>query len=205
MYFSEEITPETVRDAGDPEVTFIGQLPQDDMSRMSMAQIAREGQTPLLPDRLIRDEILGMQSADQVEDSINTQMAERMLPEASLWTMFKSAVQEGREDVAVFYEQELRRLLIEKGMQAQQPPPPPQMAPQQVGPPMNGGMMVPPTSLGPPGLPPEVMPNAALGVPPVPPTAPPEAGVPPGTPRPGAQSPESRLASLGLIPAQRGE
>ena len=208
MYFSEEVSPETVRNAGDSEVKFIGQLPQDDMSRMSMAQIAREGATPLLPDRFIRDEILGMQSADQLDDSINAQMAERMLPEAALWTMYKSAVQEGREDVAIFYEQEIRRILLEKGMQQPQPPPPqgmPQGMPMMGPPP--GPPMGPPNGMpmmGPPGLPPEVMPNAGLGIPPVAPTAPVGPAVPPGTPRPGAQSSASRLANLGLIPAAPG-
>ena len=201
MYFSEEISPETIRNAGDSDVRLIGQLPQDDMSRMSMAQIAREGQTPLLPDRFIRDEILGMQSADQMDDSINTQMAERMLPEAALWTMYKSSVQEGREDVAIFYEQEIRRILLEKGMQQPQPPPPQGMPPQAMP------MMPPPSQLGPqgpPGLPPQVMPNAGLGIPPVAPTAPVGPSVPAGTPRPGAQSSASRLADLGLIPSAPG-
>ena len=201
MYFSEEISPDTIRNAGDSEVRLIGQLPQDDMSRMSMAQIAREGQTPLLPDRFIRDEILGMQSADQIDDSINAQMAERMLPEAALWTMYKSAVQEGREDVAIFYEQEIRRILLEKGMQQPQPPPPQGMMPQGMP------MMPPPSQLapqGPPGLPPQVMPNAGLGIPPVAPTAPVGPSVPAGTPRPGAQSSASRLADLGLIPSAPG-
>ena len=207
MYFSEEIASDTIKDAGDAEISFIGQLPQDDMSRMSMAQIAREGPTPLLPDTFIRDEILGMQSADQVESSINTQMAERMLPEAALWTMLRSAVQEGRQDIAVFYEQELRRMLMEKGMQQMQmqaggPQPPMGGPPPPLGP---GGPMGPGgPGGGPPGLPPQVMPDAGLGVPPVAPTAPVGRAVPAGTPRPGAQNTTSRLANLGLIPPAPG-
>ena len=172
---------------------------------MSMAQIAREGQTPLLPDKFIRDEILGLQSADQVDNAINSQMAERMLPEAALWTMYRSAIQEGREDVAVFYEQELRSLLIQKSMQQAPPPAPPGGGPPRGppgGPPMGPPMGPPP--MGPPGLPPQVMPEAMMGVPPVMPTAPVGPAVPPGTPRPGAQNPETRLANLGLIPEAPG-
>ena len=205
MYFSEEISSDIVKNAGDVEIQFIGQLPQDDMSRMSMAQIAREGQTPLLPDKFIRDEILGLQSADQVDNAINSQMAERMLPEAALWTMYRSAIQEGREDVAVFYEQELRSLLIQKSMQQAPPPAPPGGGPPMGppgGPPMGPPMGPPP--MGPPGLPPQVMPEAMMGVPPVMPTAPVGPAVPPGTPRPGAQNPETRLANLGLIPEAPG-
>jgi len=204
MYFSEEISSDTIKNSGDPEIEFVGQLPEDDMSKMSMAQIAREGTTPLLSDMFIRDHILGLQSADQMDDSINSQMAERMLPEASLWTMYKSALQQGREDVAVFYEQELRRLILQKGMeqmqmmQAQGPQPPMPMQPPQQSPDMM--MMGSPGQMGPPGLPPQVMPDAALGVPPPPPTAPVGPSVPPGTPRPGAQDTTRRLANLGLIP-----
>ena len=196
MYFSEEISPDIVRNSGDSEVSFIGQLPQDDMTRMSMAQIAREGQTPLLPDRFIRDEILGMQSADQIEDTINSQMAERLLPEAALWTMYKSAIQEGREDVAVFYEEELRRLLMQKAAQGMQPP-----QPEMGGGPMP---MAPPNGAvpmgAPPGLPPDVLPGAMMGVPPPMPTAPAGPAVPPGTPRPGARMNQGSLPDLNYIP-----
>ncbi|MCK5643746.1 MAG: hypothetical protein KAJ19_23300, partial [Gammaproteobacteria bacterium] len=54
VYFTEEITPEMIKNTGQPVVNLVGQLPQDDMTRYSMAQIAREGPTPLLSDRAIR-------------------------------------------------------------------------------------------------------------------------------------------------------
>ena len=76
MYFSEEITPEIVKKGGEPEVSIISQLPQDDMSKMTMAQIAREGPTPLLPDIFIRDIILGLQDADQIEDAVKERAKE---------------------------------------------------------------------------------------------------------------------------------
>jgi len=219
MYFREEITPDMIKDSGDVEVTLIGQLPQDEMSKMSMAQIAREGETPLLSDTFIRDNILGLQSADAMEDSIKMQVAETTLPEAQLWTLLQTALRQGREDLVEFYQGELMRLLTTKiaeqaqmqaQMQAAQAPPQPQAPPP--GPPpgmMPPGMMppgmMPPGMMGPgmngagPGLPPQVMPNAGLGVPPPAPVAPPGPSVPPGTPRPGAQGIESRLANLGMI------
>ena len=201
MYFSEEVTPEMVRNAGDVEVSFIGQLPQDEMGKMSMAQIAREGQTPLLPDVYIRDNILGLQSADQMEDAINTQVAERTLPEATLWSLLQAANRQGREDLAELYQAELRRLFMTKRMEEMQMV----MAAQGMGqgaPPPGGA---PPQGGAGPMLPPTVMPNAGLGVPPPMPTAPVGPSVPPGTPRPGAQNTESRLASLGLVPPAGGE
>jgi hypothetical protein len=175
-YFSEEITPEVIDGAGMPEVKLISQLPQDDMSKYAMAQIAREGPTPLLSDRAIRDRILAIQDADQMDYSIKEQMAERMLPEAALWSLLQASEEQGREDLAAFYTGELMRVLMEKNKQMMPPPPP--------GPPGMGG---PPMPGGPPGLPPQVMPESMMGVPPPAPT--PQGGplVPPGTPRPGAQ------------------
>ena len=116
MYFSEEISSDTIKNAGDVEVSLVGQLPQDEMSKMSMAQIAREGPTPLLSDVFIRDNILGLQSADQMDDSIKVQMSESMLPEAGLWTMLQAALRSGREDLAQFYQGELMKLFQMKRM-----------------------------------------------------------------------------------------
>ena len=205
MYFSEEITVDIIKNAGDPEIEFIGQLPQDDMTKMSMAQMAREGQTPLLSDTFIRDHVLGLQSADQMDDAINAQIAERTLPEATLWTMLQAAQRQGREDLAKFYQGELERLFLVKGMEQAQmmqqaggmaqgvaPPQP------QAGPPPPQGMGGGPTAS------PQVMPNAMMGVPPVAPTAPVGPTVPPGTPRPGAQDPVTRLEQEGLIPPEEG-
>jgi len=209
MYFSEEVSSDTVKNAGDAEIEFIGQLPQDDMSKMSMAQIAREGATPLLSDVFIRDHVLGLQSADQMEDAINAQMAQSMLPEAQLWTLLQSAMRQGREDLAQFYQGELAKLFMMKQMEQQQ-----MMAMAQGGmggpPGMGGGAPLPPGGPPPPmggggpTAPPTVMPDAGMGVPPVPPTGPVGPSVPPGTPRPGAQNTESRLANLGLIPPAAG-
>ena len=201
MYFTEEITPDMIKDTGIPVVKLVGQLPQDDMTRFTMAQIAREGPTPLLSDRAIRDRILSLQDADQMEDAINEQMAERLLPEAQLWTLLRSAQRQGRDDLVEFYLGELMTVLMQKRKAAEQlaaPPPPPGPPPgMQPGgglppeglPPMMPPPMMPPPPMngGPPGLPPEVMPEAMMGVPPPMPV--PQAGpiVPPGSPRPGAQ------------------
>ena len=211
MYFSAEISPDIVKKGGDPEVSIMSQLPQDDMSKMSMAQIAREGEVPLLPDIFIRDMILGLQDADQLDDVIKEQIAEKALPEASLWTLLASLENRGRGDLAQFYYGELMRLMTEKmaqtrsamaGGQPQQPQGPPMMGPPQ-GPPMMGPMG--PAPAGPPGLPPEVMPNAAMGVPPVAPVGPPPMMVAPGTPRPGAiANDEERMRRLGLVPPREG-
>ena len=187
QYFKDEISPDSIKKAGDIIISFVGQLPQDDMSKMSMAQIAREGESPLLPDIFIRDKILGLQDTDQIDDAIREQQAEKVLPEAALWTLLKAAEDRGRSDLAQFYYSELLTLMTEKESRKLES----QMALQQQltgQPPMGGG----------PTADPRVAPNAMMGVPPPPPT--PQAGavVPPGTPRPGAQSEEERIRRAGL-------
>ena len=122
-----------------------------------------------------------------MDDSIKEQMAERMLPEAALWTLLRAAERQGREDLVQFYVNELMSVIMQKRQAAEMrnaamagPPP--------GGPPGPGAPMPPgPPPGGPPTANPAVMPNAMMGVPPPQPT--PQAGplVPPGTPRPGAQ------------------
>ena len=184
VYFTEEITPEDLKDTGQPIVNLIGQLPQDDMTRYSMAQIAREGPTPLLSDRAIRDRILAIQDADQMDDSIKEQLAERMLPEAALWTLLRASERQGRDDLVRFYVGELTSIIMQKRQAAEK-----RNAGMADGPPSPGGPPPPggPPGGGPPTANPAVMPPAMQGVPPPPPT--PQAGplVPPGTSRPGAQ------------------
>ena len=198
MYFSEEITPARIRDGGDPEIKVVTRLPEDDMSRYGMAQIAREGQTPLLPDLWIRDNILGIQDADQVEDAVKEQIAERTLPEAGVWSLYQASMKQGRDDLAQMYFGELVTMLFAKARQISDtlqgggPG-------AQPGSPSSGPGGVPAGMPGPPPMPPPgVMPPAMAGVPPPAPT--PQAGpvVAPGQPRPGAQSDEERLRRIGL-------
>tara|TARA_R100000049_G_C1951824_1_gene100279 strand:- start:357 stop:2177 length:1821 start_codon:yes stop_codon:yes gene_type:complete len=193
VYFSEAVAPDSIGMAGTPEISLVSQLPEDDMSRMSMAQMAREGPTPLLSDIYVRDKILGMQDADSIEDSIKEQMAERVLPEASLWSLLQATEDRGRPDLAQFYYGELMHLLMQKQMMRQQ-----SMMPQQPGAPQGAGG----GQGGPPTANPMVMPNAMMGVPPPAPTPQGGPNVPPGSPRPGAQNgqgAEEALRSLGLL------
>ena len=186
-YFLQTITPDVIKGAGAPVINLVGQLPQDDMSKVSMAQMLRDGPVPLMSDRAIRDGVLAIQDSDEMDDAIKEQQAERMLPEATLFTLMQAAERQGREDLVDFYMGELLSLLLEKQRVMQertaalQPQPPMGGPPGGLpgGPPMGGG--------GPPGLPPQVMPDAMMGVPP--PSPVPQAGpvVPPGMPRPGAQ------------------
>jgi hypothetical protein len=197
MYFSETITPDRIRDGGDPEIKLVTNLPEDDMSRYGMAQIAREGPTPLLPDLWIRDNILGIQDSDQIDDAVKEQIAERTLPEAGIWSLYQASVKQGRDDLAQMYLGELISLLFAKARQMAQTMGGPEGPPP--GTPSPGQGQAPVTPAGPPPMqPPEVMPPAMAGVPPPIPT--PQGGpvVPPGQPRPGAMSEQERLRRIGL-------
>ena len=102
---------------------------------------------------------------------------------AQLNEFFQAALRMGREDLAQIYYMMLTQAFGESGPGGQQGP---------GGPPQQNGA-------GPPTFAPEVLPNAMAGQPPPEPFQ--QAGpvVPPGTPRPGAQSDAQRLAGLGLI------
>ena len=188
-FFTEAIPPEAMGMAGMPEITIVSQLPEDDMSRMSMAQMARDGQTPLLSDNYVRDKILGLQDADSIEDAIKEQLAERTLPEAALWSLLQSTEERGRPDLSQFYYGELMHLLMQKQMMRQQ-----SMLPQQPQGDQGG-------QGGPPTADPRVMPNAMAGAPPPTPNMQGGPNMPPGSPRPGAQNgagDTDRLRELGL-------
>ena len=185
QYFKEKISPKDIEGTGDIEITFVGQLPQDDLTKMNMAQIARDGESPLLPDIFIRDKILGLQDTDMIDDAIKEQTAERILPEAALWTLLQSAEDRGRPDLAQFYYGELITMMNEKQTKRLQSQQQLQQAAQ------------PPQPQQPRGMDPRVMPNAMAGAPPPQPT-PPQGMVAPGTPRPGAMSDEERIRRQAL-------
>ena len=112
QYFSESISPDVIRNGGDPEITLAAKLPQDEASVYALAQMAREGPTPLLPDIFIRDEIMGLQNADRIDDSIKEQLGERMLPKAALWTLMAAMENRGRPQLAQFYYEELLKQMF---------------------------------------------------------------------------------------------
>ena len=201
-WFSTEITPEQIKGSGIPVVQVLGNLPQDDMSKFSMAQMAREGPTPLMPDLLIRSDVLQLQDPDMVADMVKEQMGESASPAAGMYSLITSLEKRGRPDLAFIYKQDMQLLVMKHNMEmqalmAQAAGMIPPGAPGPNGPggpsPTGGG------GGGPPGLPPQMLPNAAQGQPP--PVPVPQAGpmVPPGAPRPGAMSDEGRLNAIGLV------
>ena len=190
-YFSQIITPESMVGLPPFEVEVIPDVPQDEMSKIQMAQMARDGQVPLLPDRMILEKILEIQDTGSVQDRINEQMAERMLPEAQLYNLMSSLENTGRSNLAMMYYGELLNIIQQKQQQGGRPMEP--MAPNPVA--HTNGQTAPPID-------PRLFPPGGMGNPP--PSPFPQAGpnVPPGTPRPGSQgTTEERLANAGLFGA----
>ena len=149
-YYSEEVDPTSVGLADDLEIRLLPRLPKDEAGAYALAQIARGGPVPLLSDRTIRDDTLGLVDADGEDDLIKEQMAERATPMAVLMSMFEAAVKQGRQDLLLVYGQELQKLVAGAMM--------PQ---QETGPVMNGanGGSQPRQR----GMPPEVLPPQMQG------------------------------------------
>lgn len=184
-YFSEEISPELVAEGGTIEVNLRAHLPQDDASRMTLAQLAREGPNgvPLLDDRFLREEILEIQDVQQVERAIWEQVAERGSPVAVAFNNMMAAAQQGNQELAQIWQSELQTAMTTKLLEMAQLQA--MSGPTQPGggaPGGGGGQGSPRRTRMPTSdvLPPEAMginsrPNMQSGP-----------NVPPGTPRPGA-------------------
>ena len=180
-YFDEQYTPEVLRGLPEPRVKLVAQLPQDDIGQITIAQKAREGEVPLLPDRDILDRIVGVQDVGATQDAINVQMAKRLTPRAMYQTLMKAAEKQGEEDLAAVYFGELQLDQLKQLIQLEMAKFQATLATQQAQA-VSGGVA------------PNVLPNAAQGK--QPPTPTPQSGpnVPAGTRRRGAQ--ESDLDRL---------
>ena len=200
-YFSEEITPDMIRDAGDLTFKLSPQLPRDDAAKFQQADIARKGPFPLYTEIDIHENILEDQDASEVVNAIKVQQGERGLPLAGLLEMYQAMLREGRQDMAQIYFRAAEMLFEQQEMARMQAMAGAGGAPGQGGPngsPPNGTRTGGSTT----GFSPAALPAAAQGRPPPAPT--PQAGpnVPPNSPRPGARgplTPAERLRRIGLF------
>ena len=190
QYFREFMDPQKINAGGDVEVKLVSVLPQDDVQKVSMAQIMREGPVPLAHDRWIREEVMGIQDTDNFDTQIKEQTAERMLPEAALFTHMKASEDMGRSDLAGFYYWKLIDSVLQNQLQHAQLLGMAQQTGLLNG---QGGQMGA-------GVPPTAAPSQAFGNG----AQPSDLSNPgpqqaPGAPRPGAQTEAARLSGLGLI------
>ncbi len=191
--FSETIPPQVVQIGGELTVDFMANLPSDEMARIQAAMLLRQpgvNGLPLVDDRWIRDNKLGILDVDNMDDRLRGQLAERGSPLAVMWSNIQSAQNEGDDKLAFLYGQELQYLLFQMWASAQGLLPPPQIPP--VGPPEFGSpsanmqQMASGAGSG-ATVPSSASPPEAIGIQSTPGQ---QAGpnVPAGTPRPGAQT-----------------
>lgn len=121
-YFSTEIFPENVKNGGQIEVEVVAQLPQDDASKMSLAQLAREAPNgvPLLNDRFIREHILSIQDVEQVERAVWEQVAESGSPIALAFKSMMAAAQQGEQELAEIWFSEFQIQFMQKFLETMQ-------------------------------------------------------------------------------------
>ena len=171
-WFDEEFTSEMMVGLPAVEIRLKAMTPQDELQKLQMAQAAREGVWPILPDRIIHDEILEVDDPDSVANAIKQQVGERLLPQAQIYNLMVAAEKEGQYVQAMIYYGELVKITMMTGM----PTPPPPWAEGGAGGPAGGR-----------GFSPQVSPSPRGGAP----TPQPQQGpnVPAGSPRPGAVPP----------------
>lgn len=187
-YMQVTFSPEMMANLPPPVVQLVADLPEDDVSRMSMAQQAKQGQ--ILPDRYIWEKVLKLPDTAQIQRQMDEQIARLGSPLAQTYSLFKSTSIEGNQQLAQIYQRDMQVQQIMQQIQVMQAV----MAVQGLGMPMPGGLGAPGGGgggqqqlPGPPGFSPEVLPFIMENGEPSP--APRNAGPNqmPGTPRPGAQ------------------
>ena len=203
-YFSVGATPEAIASGGDPRFYLEAQLPQDDLGKIQAAGLLRQpgvNGLSLFSDDWIRTEHLKVRNEDNIRDQVMLQHAEMATPKAQLYSLLRAARNAGDETMARVYAIELVKLVQQEMLQlmmmgvdpAQLPANPAVNAEGS----RNGGQMP-----GLSGFSPQTLPLAQQGIGPVAGGAAqsnPGPQVPPGTPRPGAQTgPMDRLATMGL-------
>ena len=189
-YMQVTFQPEMMQNLPPPTVGMNAELPQDDVARMAMAQQARSGdQGPLLPDRYIRDSILKLPDAAQIQRMIEEQQAKIASPAAMSFSLARSSAMQGEPELAQLH---LADLQFQRMMQMLQ-----MMQLQSVAQPQGAGGAPPQGGGGPPqggggggGMAPQELPFMAQNATPPQGISNPGPNRPPGAPRPGAQGPE---------------
>lgn len=195
-YFNEEITPDVVSEGGMIEVKLVADLPQDDAAKVALAQLLRDGDVPLSDDRYLRENVLMIQDADQMQRAIDEQMAKRGSPVAVAFGNMLAAAEQGDMELAKLWETDFRTQLIQQltAMQAAQ------IQAAQLG--IGGGQPGQPGQSQQPQqrrLGAGVLPPAVQGVPPPTPTPQQGAIAAPNTPRPNRNVNSAGLRDFGLF------
>jgi hypothetical protein len=91
-----EIKPGDIKGDWHPEVSLEAVFPKDEPQRVEMARMLREGEVPLLSDRTIRSELLGVQDTDMEDAWIDREWADKQIINR-LYDAYIEAVQPGND------------------------------------------------------------------------------------------------------------
>ena len=116
-FFHQEIKPSDIEKGGALDIKFGVRMPQDDPQQISMAQMLREGPTPLAPDEWIWENILQIEDVDQFKNAIAAQAAHSTDPKAMLVTLIEGLMQTGESEKALIYIELLRKTLKQEQQQ----------------------------------------------------------------------------------------
>ena len=195
-FFQQEIPPEELSSGGIIEVEMIPQLPQDDVARASLVSMLREAPmgVPLIGDRFAR-ELMKFQDVEQIEREVWEQLAQVASPIAKAWGAFRAAYEQGDQQLAEFWAEDLNIQKMQQFLQTVQLSMMGQQVQGQIG--QNGSA---PSAKG--SIPSQVLPPQMRGMSPTPNPAAASQGASSqaGQARPGAQSDvNQQLNSLGLF------
>ena len=189
--FSEAIPPQVVQIGGELAVDYVASLPSDEITKIQSAMLLRQpgvNGMPIVDDKWIRDNKLGIRDTDNMEDRLRGQLAERGSPMATIYSNIQAAMNQGDQALAQVYIQDMQFLLFQMwaATQGMIVPQIPQLAGPEFGSPAANSLQQ--QTAGPSAtVPPNVSPPEAIGINSRPSQ---QSGpnVPPGAPRPGAQN-----------------
>ncbi len=95
-----EISPSDVVGNWHPEVRLEPVMPKDDAQRYELARMAREGEIPLLSDRTIRTDLLGVRDSDLEDTKIDREWADKQLINR-MYDAYLGYIEDGAMDKAV--------------------------------------------------------------------------------------------------------
>lgn len=184
----DEQASEMVGNADDAEVKLSANLPQDLAANAEVAMKLTAGENPLISRSYARERILEIDDEEGMQDLINAELGERIIPTALMRTLAEALMNRGQYEEAqeLLLQYQIVRTQDMLQLQALMAQSQMGIAPGEPGAPP-GGEVTPPEGPGEEGTDNRLAPQQVLGAPQPAPT--PQAGplVGPGTPRPGAQ------------------
>lgn len=111
--------PEMVADLPPYKVEVVPQLPQDDITRLTAAQTARQGDTPFLPDRWLLENFMRVEDSTLVDSMLKEQQAGRAAPGALALHLALAATEAGQPEVAELYLDEYTRIRLKSKLELQ--------------------------------------------------------------------------------------